>query len=203
MSDSKVCPYCGNDWFVIRRTQTQKVLINPSTGEARLQEIESQSDSFVPVCNHCQRHVTAYVTEEFFHEVICNPNFEDTAVIIVSQDAAQDVIRILLNKIPLEAYECGGIIYSYANDLLAGEYTAEVRIINKDEPYVEAVLFKNVNGTYKVVATLEPSNEFLGSYEFEVDGKKFQAVVMTTESDLNDMQCISSVTPGNTEGNGE
>lgn len=203
MPESKVCPYCGNDWFVVQRKPTRKVLINPSTGEERVQEIESQSVSTVPVCNYCQREVEAYVTERFFHEVICNPDFEDTAVIIVSQQEAQDMITILKNEMPLEEYDNGDTIESFSGDLLAGEYEVEIKVVNADMPYVDAVLFKNVDGVYKEVAVLEPSEEFLGSYEFEAGGKRFQAIVMTTESDLNDTQCISNVTSGNTEGNEE
>jgi hypothetical protein len=197
MSDNKVCPYCGNDWF--RVYQCMPVLVNLTTNEWRPQ-VDPNAPIQYPSCANCERRIEAFVTEQFFHEVICDPNFDDTAVIVIQQDKAKDIIGFLRGTKPLKDYTLPNMVGFYEEELLGGEYRTSIEVLQTGKQYIiVAVYWKSSEGKWETVNTR--ATRLLGKHEIEADGKKFQIIVITSEGYISDDECITNVTSGNTDGN--
>lgn len=218
--EARVCPHCGSESFEASRSVMQRYYCNSEAMPFSVirESWEGQNDlakrpDFL-LCSVCGEAVDRYevVPEWFFHNVICSEDWDDTALVVVSDRETDEIKDVMTNIDSAPGWSQGRSIDRRDVKILGGMYTAEIHLINSGPPTVDIAIYKHEGNEKTVVTALEESPVYFGEFEFHLrdqltpDGdqfdRKFRLIVMS-ESDLKNIQEPenNTVTDGNTTGN--
>lgn len=148
-TEAKVCPHCGSVQFTMTRNVDQRYIGN-SEGEvvkileekwrgAKGNEHYEAARGLHMTCATCTHIVkrTDTVPEWFFHEVICDDNFDDTALIVISDREYEELTPILEAGVAEPGWDANAAINNWSATLNGGDYKVMAVVFNAEKPYVE------------------------------------------------------------------
>lgn len=214
----RVCPKCGSESFNAVRNVRQKYYCNSeglpysvvSESWSGQFEAANRPDSFQ--CSVCTQVIrtTETVPEWFFHNVICNEDWDDTVLVVVPDRSAEEINEILELTEPSVGWPKDATLEKRSAEFLGGEYRARIILVNSGPPSVDITIYKK--GSQEAISVLEESPTYFGTFEFHLrdqltpDGDQFDRslrLIVMSESDLQNIQEPEDnpVTNGNTTGN--
>lgn len=183
MTTTKVCPYCGNDTFSWVRKTYESVHIDGNNNVMKVLSSEPvdfspQEEIPAPICLTCNHKIGAFVEESFYHQTICDDDFEDIVPVFISKELLDAMTSFLsLHYSPFRTYpffQAESSLYEFFLDVHLYFPERGTAILN---PLVRE---KGVDNP-KFVSVQKDKSEVLGLYPFEWEGKKFGFYVLLAE----------------------
>ncbi|WP_422661612.1 hypothetical protein ACK8P5_26175 (plasmid) [Paenibacillus sp. EC2-1] len=106
------------------------------------------------------------VPEWFFHNVICDEDWDEVRLIVIS-DADNDAVASLMSTdIPSPKYDIDGTPYSFIEKFEGGAYCITVKVINGTPPRVLAELHDSVASNNPRLILEDDEGILNGNYDF-------------------------------------
>jgi len=188
-----VCVFCGNDRFTTLRTVLEKVVVDSNrvvyseVPERMQEELVSMARM---TCHQCEKEQENFVTQEFFHEVICADEYKDTVPIMVSPVfvreyepfigiSQQEALRMVSPSVLLFASH----VYDWNLRITLTQLPSGFMRVKGTVQTLESVSSEHVKTVWHddIEVHCPEDGGLLGRYWFEMNGEKYSAFLMESK----------------------